>query len=179
MCASSKILEGTDDMADHILMIDGNEDIVSEFNARLLELGMIPIEMDTANNSGEKVYSDVNLGEKPNSFGEEDFLGKKDDSQYTFEPITMVSLAVTLLGSAGFASIVTSVLNAHKGEGDIEIDEKGNITKITFKDMNPRKVPKMIEEISEAARKAGSLNKRAILKDALSQDNAFTEDTED
>ncbi len=41
-------------MADHILMIDGNEDIVSEFNARLLELGMIPVEIDTANNSGRR-----------------------------------------------------------------------------------------------------------------------------
>lgn len=166
-------------MADHILVIDGNEDIVSEFNAKLLELGMIPIEMDTANSLGEKIYSDVNSEEENNSFEDEAFFGKKDNSQYTFEPITIVSLAVTLLGSAGFASIVTSVLNAHKGEGNIEIDEKGNVTKITFKDMNPRKVPKMIEEISEAARKAGSLNKKAILNDSLSQDNAFTEDTED
>lgn len=166
-------------MADHILMIDGNEDIVSEFNVRLLELGMIPVEMDTANNLGEKAYSDLDSEEEINSFEDEVFFGKKDNSQYTFEPVTIVSLAVTLLGSAGFASIVTSVLNAHKGEGNIEIDEKGNITKITFKDMNPKKVPKMIEEISEAARKAGSLNKKAILNDALSQDNAFTEDTED
>lgn len=167
-------------MADQILVLDGNEDIVSVFKTRLLELGMIPIEMDIAANSREKAYSASDL-EKNNlvsSFEDEAFFGKKDNSQFTLEPIAIVTLAVTLLGSAGFATIVTNILKAHKGEGSIEVDEKGNVTKVTFKDMNPKEVPKMIEEITEAVRASSALNRRAMLNDTSLHDNSFTEDME-
>lgn len=168
-------------MADQILVLDGNEDIVSEFKEGLLKLGMIPIELDeTIDSDGKcRIVSDaVEKNESSISFEDEEFFGKKDSSQYAVEPITMLTLAVTLLGSAGFASIVTNVINAHKGEGSIDIDEKGNITKVTFKDMNPKKVPRMIEEISQAAREASKLNKRDILMSSTSESDSSTEEIE-
>ena len=164
-------------MADRILMIDGDEDIVSEFKEGLLKLGMIPIELN-ANLDG-KLCDVSDLGEEINlniSFEDETFFGKKDNSQYAADPITMLTLAVTLLGSAGFASIVTTVLKAHKGEGSIDIDEKGNIIKVTFKDMNPKKVPGMIDEISQAAREASILNKKAFSESSTLENGSSIEE---
>ncbi len=165
-------------MADQIFVLDGDENIVSEFKEGLLKLGMIPIEVDAIAASEEKLCDASDLDEKSNpsiSFEDMEFFGKKDNSQYAVDPITMLTLAVTLLGSAGFASIVTTILKAHKGEGSIDIDEKGNITKITFKDMNPKNVPKLIEEISQAAREAGKLNKKALLSN-ISEGNSSTDE---
>ena len=168
-------------MADRVLILDGDENIVSDFKEELLKLGMIPIELDEIIDSDGKGCNFSDSDEKSNSstsFEDVAFFGKKDNSQYAVEPITIMTLAVTLLGSAGFASIVTTVLKAHKGEGSIDIDEKGNITKITFKDMNPQKVPKMIEEISQAAREASKLNKREILISSTSEGDSSTEEIE-
>ncbi len=167
-------------MADQIFILDGDENVVSEFKEGLLKLGMIPIEVDAIAASKEKLRDASDLDKKNNptiSFEDMEFFGKKDNSQYAVEPITMLTLAVTLLGSAGFASIVTTILKAHKGEGSIDIDEKGNITKVIFKDMNPKNVPKMIEEISQAAREAGKLNKKVLLS-STSEGNSSTDEIE-
>ncbi len=167
-------------MAHRILMLDGDENIVSEFKDGLLNLGVVPIELDTMIETDRELQTVLNFDESNNSpipFEDEAFFGKRDDSQYGVDP-TVISFAVTLLTSASFASIVTSILNAHKGDGSIEIDEKGNITKVTFNNVNPKKVPKMITGISQAINDANKFNKDAN-NTSISENDFSTEKIED
>ena len=69
----------------------------------------------------------------------------------------MVQL-LTLLGTGGLVEIIKSILNAHKGEGTIELDEQGRITKVTFKNMMPNDVGKVVNSISEATKREAVTN---------------------
>lgn len=160
-------------MPDEILVLDGEREIVTEFEKGLLQLGMTPIEIDTLSVVDDTIYNTGKHKDEADdiSFESREFFGKKEESQYTIDSTAIVSSIVGLLGTGGLVTIVTTVINAHKGEGSVEFDEKGNIIKVTFKDMNPNKVPKLLEEISQCIREGRKLNSEVLIETAVTEED--------
>ena len=127
-------------MASQILVLDGDTDTVNLFQEEFLKLGMISIELDTVESWPQDITTDVVA------------------PLYTFVPADIFPFIVTLLGTGGLVEIIKSILNAHKGEGTIELDEQGRITKVTFKNMMPNDVGKVVNSISEATKREAVTN---------------------
>lgn len=148
---------------EHYFVFKGQKDVVDSFEKGLIELGLFQVEIDTIQNGNFGSYSknsDIDAGRlsKMN-------MHARDDSKYAISSDMIMSI-LGLMGTTGIAGIITNVLNSHKGEGSVEFNQEGNITKVTFKDMNPKKVPEMLAEISELVRKEEKQNKNEVSKDS-------------
>lgn len=118
-------------MANQILVLDGDMDAVCAFRDELMELGMVLLEMD---GSAKTLDS---------------FLANLDDPQYSFSLGELAEFVIALLGTSSLVEIIKGIVNAHKGEGSMEWDEHGNIRKLSFKNMTPEDVAKLISKVSE------------------------------
>ena len=113
---------------EQIIVLSGNHKSTMIFYDGMRNLGMIPYtfeQVDPRTDKHSGVFADAN---------------------------TILSIATALLGSGGLVAIITAYLESHKAEGSIELDKRGNVMKVNFRNMKPSEVTVMVNEITSIAR---------------------------
>ncbi|MCR5789607.1 MAG: hypothetical protein K6G83_06935 [Lachnospiraceae bacterium] len=145
------------------IILNGDRGIVSEFEKALLEMGMRRLDAVEQNALMMESDNDTELADAKDRIVDvssevvTDFWGIKEDGIFSCDPTTVTAMAAAvsaLLGGGGLTAIIMGVMNRHKAEGSVELDKKGNVLKITFKDMNPKQVPIVTREIIQAVRES-------------------------
>lgn len=137
-------------MSEKILMLEGEKEIVAELEKGLLDLGMLSIELDVHD---DELASTAEVVFKTDEKMCRSSFENEEEDKFKIDPLGIIGTIVALIGSKNLVTMIVTVINRHKEEGSIELDENGNILKVNFKNIKPEKVPKMLSEIAEVVRK--------------------------
>ncbi|MCC8015602.1 MAG: hypothetical protein LIO87_10500 [Eubacterium sp.] len=153
-----------DNVDENLIVLEGNKEVVETVVGCLREIGMeIPnkndLEIFIRKHGCEYVFEDEIRSVKGKNITDNTFLPKRDKKLYSIDASAIAEILNSdtvqfMISSGTVGVIITSVVNAIKSEGEIEIDEKGNVKKIRFKGMSVHKAQLMVKKITEAIKKS-------------------------
>ena len=159
--------------SDHVFVIEGNKEMVIPLQQELTKLGMKTLKVDFCNESFKAPVDGTSLQNEEPIF-EVDFLGQNfEDGAYAFDLDPLVTIVVSLASSGVLAAIVNAVFA--KPEISIERESSGNITKISLKNISPRKIPTILKSLSDSASAATVVSAQGIATPADGQPRELIE----
>lgn len=141
------------EIQDHVFIIEGSEDVIVLMQEALIGFGMVLPETTIS----PALTEEVSMSSL--SYGQDSFLDDRNaDSteRYAFDSDVLSMLAVTLISSGVLSTLISTLLA--KSEFNLEVTSSGNISKVSFKNVRPSEIPKIIQDISKAIKESKVVN---------------------